>query len=129
MNLLVSESRALRGIERDLVGSDPRLATLFATFMLLTRDEELPSAERLTTGPVSRFGRRVRSAGLGWPVDSRRARLWPLLLLTLVVLACAVAVVGIGRGAARSCPPPSAQHAVLGGHPSCARDWSGIGGK
>lgn len=50
MNLLVSRRRTLRGIERDLAGSDPRLATLFSTFTLLTRDEELPPAERLKAG-------------------------------------------------------------------------------
>lgn len=51
MNLLVSQRRTLRGIERDLAGSDPRLATLFSTFTLLARDEELPDAERLEAGP------------------------------------------------------------------------------
>jgi hypothetical protein len=51
MNLLVSQQRNLRGIERDLAGSDSGLATLFSTFTLLTRDEELPPAERLKAGP------------------------------------------------------------------------------
>ena len=56
MNLLVSEARTLRGIERDLVGSDPRLAALFSTFTLVMRDEELPSAARLATGLVRQLG-------------------------------------------------------------------------
>ena len=51
MNLLVSQRRNLRGIERDLAGSDSGLATLFSTFTLLTRDEELSPAERLKAGP------------------------------------------------------------------------------
>jgi hypothetical protein len=76
MNLLVSETRTLRGIERDLVGSEPRLAALFSTFTLVMRDEELPSAERLATGPVRQLRRRVRAGGRGWPVAGWRARLW-----------------------------------------------------
>ena len=129
MNLLVSEARTLRGIERDLVGSDPRLAALFSTFTLVMRDEELPSAERLATGPVRQLGRRMRAAGPGWPVAGWRARLWPPLLLMLVALACALAAAGIGHGAVRSCPPPLAQHAVQGGLPWCAQESSGPGGK
>jgi hypothetical protein len=55
MNLLRSETRALRGIERDLAGSDPRLAALFSTFTRVVRGEDLPSAERLATGRVRRL--------------------------------------------------------------------------
>jgi hypothetical protein len=85
----------LRGIERDLAGSDPRLAALFSTFMLVMRDEELPSAERLASGPVRRLRDGcgpVARAGL----SLAGARLWLSLLRMLMALACALAAAGIG---------------------------------
>jgi hypothetical protein len=93
MNLLVNETRTLRGIERDLAGSDPRLAALFSTFTLVMRDEELPSAEQLATGPGGRLrdgcGQLAR-AGL----SLSGARLWLPLLRMLMALACALAAAG-----------------------------------
>lgn len=95
MHLLVSETRTLRGIERDLVGSDRRLAALFSAFTMVMRKEELPSAERLATGPVRQLrdgcGQLAR-AGL----SLAGARLWLPLLRMLMALACALATAGIG---------------------------------
>lgn len=93
MNLPVSETRTLRGIERDLAGSDPRLAALFSAFTLVMRDEELPPAERLATGRVRRLrdacGPLAR-AGL----SLAGAWLWLPLLRMLMALACALAAAG-----------------------------------
>jgi len=93
MNLLRNETRTLRGIERDLAGSDPLLAALFSAFTLVMRDEELPSAEQLPTGR----GRQLRD-GCG-PVaravqSLAAAQLWLTLLRMLMALACALAAAG-----------------------------------
>lgn len=129
MKLLVSETRSLRGIERDLVGSDPRLAALFSTFTSLTLDEKLPSAERLATGTVRQLGRRMRATGPAWPAAGLRGWLWPPLLLMLLGIACAVAMVGVGRTAVRSCPQPFVQHTVQGGPAWCNKQTPGPGRK
>jgi len=87
---------------------------------MVMREEELTSAELLTTGPVRQPGDGCRPpAG---------ARLRPPLLLMLVALACALAAAGIGRGAVRSFPPPLAQHAEHRGHPWWASESPGPGG-
>ena len=68
--------RALRGLERDLVKSDARLAALFQTFTLLAQNEMMPRTERLRRRPLHalpRARRRAeprraerRRAGEGW---------------------------------------------------------------
>jgi hypothetical protein len=50
MNLVVGRRRTLRGIERELADSDPRLARLLADFTRLTRDEDMPAADREVRG-------------------------------------------------------------------------------
>jgi hypothetical protein len=54
--------RALRGIERDLVISDPALARLFSFFTRLAENEKMPIAEKVSRWPARWFagaGRRV----------------------------------------------------------------------
>ena len=47
MGLPAGQRRALEKIEHALRASDPRLASLFAVFGRLTRDEEMPRIEQL----------------------------------------------------------------------------------
>jgi hypothetical protein len=136
MSMLVTSRRALRGIEKDLASSDPKLATFFSTFTLLTRDEELPGVERLKAGPVRLIARlRWRRAsfpqGLHRRTAYQRPPLWPLLLLSaaLTAVVCAVAVGGIGFTAARACTPPATQHTSPRGLPVCTRESSWPVGK
>ena len=63
MNRRMSQRRALRRIERDLVRSDPRLDALFIELTGLGRDNEMPVTEQIPTGPhwlLARLGRRTR---------------------------------------------------------------------
>ena len=60
----ISQRRALRRIERDLVRSDPRLNAVFMALTGLGRDKEMPVTEQIPTGPhwlPVRLGRRARS--------------------------------------------------------------------
>ena len=60
----MSQRRALRRIERDLVRSDPCLNALFLKLTGLGRDKEMPVTEQIRTGPrwlPARPGRRPRS--------------------------------------------------------------------
>ena len=64
MGRRMSQRRALRKIERDLVRSDPHLNALFIELTGLGRDEEMPVTEQIPTGPhwlPARRGRRARS--------------------------------------------------------------------
>jgi hypothetical protein len=49
--------RALRGIERDLADSDPRLSMLFVSFAELAKGEEMPGMEKIRTRPLRLLGR------------------------------------------------------------------------
>jgi hypothetical protein len=80
-DLLRSRPRALHVIETDLAKSDPQLAALFATFTLLTRDEEVPRTARHSTD-------RARLPSAAW-----RAWLWPALLLALAAIVRAAVMV------------------------------------
>ena len=64
MGRRMSQRRALRRIERDLVRSDPRLNALFIELTGLGRDKEMPVTEQIPAGPhwlPARLGRRARS--------------------------------------------------------------------
>jgi hypothetical protein len=81
-DMLRSRPRALHAIENELAKSDPQLTALFATFTLLTRDEELPRTARLDAG------------GARLPSGAWRAWLWSSLLLALAAIIRAAALVG-----------------------------------
>jgi len=80
MNVPVRGRRILRGIERDLSGSDPGLARLFSMFTLLTKGEEMPGAEKARAGPV-RVLARLRLARRDRPGARSLTRLWLSLSL------------------------------------------------
>ena len=87
MNLLASRKRTrriLRGIETELARSDPRLAGLFTMFARLTRDEQLPAAEKLKAGPARMLARLRRAIDLDRPLP--RWHIWPCLTLLLAML-------------------------------------------
>jgi hypothetical protein len=111
-DLLRNRQRALHVIESELAKSDPQLTALFATFTLLTRDEELPRTARSN---ADRAGR---------PSAAWRTWLWSSLLLALAAIIRAVVLVGalLRRWLPRRRPDPAEQH--TGDSPSKgARPW------
>ena len=118
MVLPARQRRILKKIEDAMQGSDPRLTSLFATFSLLSRDEEMPKVEQLRARAslllailqreVAAAGRRLRPR----PLARRRAALfYPLAVMalasTLVMAAalpgasqCAAAAAGTARHSA-----------------------------
>ena len=103
MNLVVGRRRTLRGIERDLADSDPRLARLLADFTRLTRDEDMPAAEKLKLGPISM----LRSAASpNRPPEYWRSLFWTLVLFAiLAVLHYALMIGGTGHCVSQACTP------------------------
>jgi len=51
VNLRLARWRALRQIERDLAGCDPRLAALFFSFTRLAGGKKMPRTERIRARP------------------------------------------------------------------------------
>ncbi|MGH3233199.1 MAG: DUF3040 domain-containing protein, partial [Streptosporangiaceae bacterium] len=113
MSLSAREQQALDSIEHRLADSDPRLASLLATFSRLTSGEALPVREKIQAGWQQatrlRGGRRSRCGG------GRRRAFWrrrPLgqqlacLLLWLVVSIALIvfALVAGHKGARDVCP-------------------------
>jgi hypothetical protein len=86
MNVPVRRRRILRGIERDLSGSDPGLAGLFSIFTLLTQGEEMPGAENARAGPVRVLARLRRAARRDRPGARSYTRLWLSLSLAAALV-------------------------------------------
>lgn len=93
MKLRLPRRRVLRGIERDLATSDPRLAALFRTFTRLAQDEGMPRTEKLTARQRRMSSRprrravRLRAgphrAGEGWRAAVRAILCRPLACVTV----------------------------------------------
>jgi hypothetical protein len=95
MSLTARQCRALDSIERQLGAREPKLASMFAMFTRLTKDELLPTIEAIEVRP------RLWRAGLIARVRSRRRRrrasglaprvvnvtLVPFIVLSLLVTA------------------------------------------
>jgi hypothetical protein len=96
-----------------------------STFTLLTRDDAMPRAKRVKPNPLPM--RRGWEGPLAWPPDrGLTTRLWPTLLCAaaVVAVACTMAVLGLGSGMARACPPLVQQHASQRGPAQCTGEWS-----
>ena len=67
--------RALRGIERELADSDPRLGELFLYFNACASGGKIPCTEKIRARPLgllARIGHRMRPA----PADFDRMATW-----------------------------------------------------
>jgi hypothetical protein len=97
VSLSVREQHALHGIEDRLIGSDPKLAALLATFNRLASDEEMPSGEMfIATGRDRRRARELRPGpGL------RRAA--PLMWVLIAILAITTLAAISGRASRNAC--------------------------
>jgi hypothetical protein len=110
MSLSAHDQQALDSIENRLVGSDPRLASLLATFGRLAAGEELPVRERIRAGwrrvscrPPGRWRRPRQGVRQGLPARClRRQLVLPLLWLAISVALIAVAL-AIGQGGKGGC--------------------------
>jgi hypothetical protein len=92
MKLRPGRQRVLRGIERDLAESDPRLAALFSSFTLLVQGEKMPSTEIIPAEPLR---------ALSWPaeqaVPNRAGEGWRRVLLRSILYG-PLAMTGMTRG-------------------------------
>ncbi len=80
MGLRAGERRALHSIEDGLAVSDPKLASLLATFTRLTASEALPGRETIPNRPPGESLRRQ----LVWPL------LWFVTSVALIAMALAL---------------------------------------
>lgn len=112
MGLPASQRRILDRIETALLGSDPRLAALFATFSRLNRDEDMPRIEQVRARAERIIGRfRCGLAKVAaWFGPRRRARVRAALFfpVALAIVASAVLVVDSFPGASRCVLAPRA---------------------
>jgi hypothetical protein len=117
MSLPAGQERILSGIERALRSAEPALASRFAMFTRLTRDEELPRTEQLVpppwrpwrwltrTGSAGRIPNQRSPSGNGAPAWPRRAvRFRRAVVVPVVLIAMASAVLFASfSGAGRPC--------------------------
>jgi hypothetical protein len=108
VSLPANQQSLLDGMDRALESRDPRLASMFAIFARLTRDEGLPSHERMASAPnwvVLRVQATVRWA--------RRSATFPIVLVASLMLA--IVVLGLTTASGRPCPRPATTHQVMPG--------------
>ena len=117
MSLPARERRRLSGIQCALDRSDPRLASLFATFSRLTRDEEMPHFERLRVRAdrLAARGKNIRLAVFS------RMRLILIAPLALAATAGALLIGGWSNNPSACRATPAAAHSSHGGPPARAR--------
>ena len=111
------EQQALESIKDGLAGSDPRLATLLATFTRLASGEEMPVREELRARPLraTRRSRRKRRRSRRGPARglSRRPGIErvALLLWLLITVGLITTAVTLSRNGSQS---------------ACIARWPGI---
>jgi hypothetical protein len=109
MSLPARERRRLNGIQTALDHSDPRLASLFATFSRLVQDEEMPNMERLRirADRLAARGKHVQTAVLS------RLRVILITPVALVAAAAALLIGGWSGGPGACKAAPAASHSSL----------------
>jgi hypothetical protein len=98
----------LDGMDRALEARDPRLASMFAIFARLTRDEGPPLHERIANSPNGVMVR-IRTAAR-W---ARASTAFPIVLVACLMLA--IVALGLTTASGRPCPPATATHQVMPG--------------
>jgi hypothetical protein len=130
MSLPACQERMLSGIADALRKGEPRLASIFAIFSRLTRDEALPRTEQLTPQPWLR--RMLARAGRAWrffypPPPPRgiaatrpTARLRAAVVLPVLLIIMASATVVAAIGGTPSCTPAHRPAAIQTRWATCA---------
>ncbi|HKA95588.1 MAG TPA: hypothetical protein VKD66_04930 [Streptosporangiaceae bacterium] len=129
MSLPACQERVLRGIENALRRGEPRLASRFAIFTRLTRDEELPRTEQLVQRPwpwrwLDRVGvrsrRRRRGAGAAALASGRPAtRLRAMVLVPVLLIMTASGLAFASTSGSHTCPAASNRVAVAARWMTC----------
>jgi hypothetical protein len=104
VGLPASQQRVLDGIEDDLRGCEPRLASMFSIFTRLTRDEGAPTAEPLPLG-----ARRWRT----WPGPELAAALGTMIIVPLVLGLVALFVLMAASSGGHGCRSGAASHSAV----------------
>jgi hypothetical protein len=107
MSLSAHEQQALDGIAAGLAHSDPRLASLLATFSKLASGEEMPAREKVR---VARWNILIRARRMYERMGLKQAALLLSLLvgIVLVLVALAASHGASGNACVRSWPTPCA---------------------
>jgi hypothetical protein len=126
MSLPACQERILRGMESTLRKGEPRLASRFAIFTRLTRDEELPRTEQLVPRPWpwrlldrgrARPRRPRRGGGTAARASGRPAvRLRAVILVPVLLIMMASALAFTSNSGARTCPAASHRAAIAATH-------------
>jgi hypothetical protein len=126
MSLPACQERILRGMESALRKGEPRLASRFAIFTRLTRDEELPRTEQLVPRPWpwrlldrgrARPRRPRRGGGTAARASGRPAvRLRAVILVPALLIMMASALAFTSNSGARTCPAASHRAAIAATH-------------
>lgn len=118
MSLSAREQQALDSIEDRIAGSDPKLASLMATFTRLAAGEEMPMRERIRAASWRHRRRRCRRQERAlWPGLNIRLG-WQRVMLVLglaVAIALAAASLAAGRGGGKGACKASWVAAVCAG--------------
>ena len=113
MSLPACQERILRGMESALRKGEPRLASRFAIFTRLTKDEELPRTEQLVPQPwpwrllghARVRPRRPRRGGgtAAWASGRPGVRLRAVILVPVLLIMMASALAFTSTSSARTC--------------------------
>ncbi|MGH3254539.1 MAG: DUF3040 domain-containing protein [Streptosporangiaceae bacterium] len=123
MSLSAHEQQALDGIASGLAHSDPRLASLLATFSKLTSGEEMPAREKVR---VVRWNALRRARRMYERAGFKRVALvlWLVIGIALVAVALAVSHGGSGKACVRTlstaCPGVVSVHSSSLAHNTTA---------
>jgi hypothetical protein len=105
MSLRAREQHALESIESWLAGSDPGLASMLDTFTRVTSGESMPVREKLRPRPRKLRPSRTskRPSRLAHRLGRQHAAMLVWLVISLALLATALAVSRSGGGPRRAC--------------------------
>jgi len=105
MSLVRWEHQALDSIQSALGHTDPRLASMLATFTRLAASEQMPAHEKVRS-PLSHPPRRHRSRPRRGEAPHRHRSLQRAVILTWLITATAMITVAVilSRGGPAPCP-------------------------
>ena len=130
MSLPAGQQRILDGIADALRATEPRLASMFAIFTRLSKDEPPPRRERLAAaGPRALLTAALRRPPR-WDIsDSRGTRRMMLLISQLAIAFIVIAtLLGLSAHAPARCAAPRQAAAAAAVHLACEAPVGGISG-
>jgi hypothetical protein len=128
MSLPAGQQRVLDGIAEVLRTNEPRLASMFAIFTRLTKDEPRPRREQLTTlGPLASLAAAWRRPPR-WDISGGRGTRRMMLLFSQLTIAFVVlaTLLGLSAHASARCAAPRTAAEVSALHLACEAPVGGI---